>query len=128
MTRAPYVRKDRRAGGDEVAIVLVIFEGCMRQSHGRGDKPSMTLLDESINVGQLLAVGLVGQAVRADDGVELSLRFLLCLGIEVHCKEERQKRCQRLHHKHFGQKILTRVEDMHAPCLLHQHMRWKLRS
>ena len=73
MTRAPYVREDRRTGGDEVAVVLVVFEGGVRQSHGRGDKPSVALLDESIDVGQLLAVGLVGQAVRADDGVELGL-------------------------------------------------------
>lgn len=58
--------------GDEHAVVNVVLERAVGNADGRQGTPARGLLDNVVEVAQLRAVGERGQAVSADDAVELS--------------------------------------------------------
>ena len=70
---APRVGHDERVGRDEEAIVHVVFLDAVRDRVCHDGAPPHRLAQESIDVGQLGPVNEVGQAVWADDLVQLGL-------------------------------------------------------
>jgi len=74
----PDIQHDTRALGDEVAHVLVIFGGGMRDRSGNGGRhPSKSFFDHCADVWKLRFVGHGGKTARAYYPVDFILRFLL---------------------------------------------------
>lgn len=67
----------------------------MRDAKGGDSVPASTLLDDRADIWQRVAVVEVGQAVRADDCVQLGPSFFLHLGErcqhEEECLDERER-------------------------------------
>src|SRR5271154_4615168 len=73
----PDVQHDTRAFGDEVSHVLVVFSCCMWDRPGDGcGHPSEAFFDHCSDVWKSRFVIHSGKTVRADDAVDLRLRFL----------------------------------------------------
>lgn len=70
---APRVRHNERVGGDEVPVVDVVVLDTVRDGVGHDGSPAHDLAQEGVDVGQFGAIDEVGQAVGADDLVELGL-------------------------------------------------------
>ena len=71
-----------------MAIVLVVSQNPVRDTHGRSRMPSQQLLHERIDVGKGLPVREVGQSFAAHNSVKLLLRLLLHFWVEGHSEEE----------------------------------------
>ena len=84
----PCVRDQRRSFRDEVPAVLDVLRCIVRQSERHYVVPAQGLFEHRVHVWQQCAVLVRGQAVRADDGVELRLRLLLHVQVERDGEEE----------------------------------------
>lgn len=84
----PGVSDDRRAGGDKVAVELVILHSPVPNTERQDIVPAQRFFDDGVDVDERVTVTEFGQAVRADDRVQLGLRLLLHFRVVRESEEE----------------------------------------
>jgi hypothetical protein len=72
-------------GGDEHALVPIVFHDLTHDSQGNAIMPPKQLSTECFDVGQRISITLERKTVAPDDSVNLSLDSALDLRIHGHC-------------------------------------------
>ena len=84
----PNVRDEDRTGWYPETLEFLLLGRRMGNGEGEDGVPSQTLFQHRVDVRQRIAVGEVGETIRADDGVEFGLSSALVVRELDHREEE----------------------------------------
>lgn len=75
------VGEDDGSLGDEMAVVEVVFGGCVGETLGCDGAVTLDFFDDCADVGQVVFVGELGETVWADYPVEFFVGFFDDVGV-----------------------------------------------